>query len=678
MIGDQQRQRTVAALRRLETDGGYPDVEGGPPTLGGTLSALKSLALLGERAPDPDAVHAWLIAAIDPATGTWPDPAGAPSVLATAAGLLGLREIGATGSLDRWLAPGLRTMSARAATREEHFMTIAVADECGVAADLSRSVAYFRSLAAPDQTFGTDPLTNAIAASALLRAGQELPDPAAVTRLLLAAQSSDGAFADDLWTSYCTMRALVLLDVAPGPGLAGWVLRAACPEGGFGTGSALATGTTYQSLSVLDWIAAPMLAAARAGDQEATERHLRAGADPDLRDLCGWTPLAAAAVRGQAAAVRRLLDAGADPDLRVPRADALPIFWAGQSGSLDTVRELLTARPAHLFATSAVNGHTVLLQAVFFGTERHRDLAAWLIAHAAEVLGIPERDADHRQATRRRLLAACNVRGYTATTMSALWHNPEMSALLAEVDDTTPAERDDYYRWLLATIAPPPPDDLAAQRATDDLIERIEQAFAAPAGAFDVTALLADVTAAVTAPGFDINRRGGPLGQTPIVVAVTGVDPDAETAAGRQRLTALLLRYGADPDLPERHPMAVDAVIRAAVLNHFECLREIAGYMGPLAFAAALNEPPAINGQTALDDTVHRALTAPPDSLDRHLEQIRWAIEHGARTDIADLTGVTVADRARLAVGDEIMGGNATRVLQALGITADEPALVAS
>jgi len=86
----------------------------------------------------------------------------------------------------------------------------------------------------------------------------------------------------------------------------------------------------------------------------------------------------------------------------------LPIFWAGQSGDLDTVRALLEHRPEHLFATSAVNGHTVLLQAVFFGTDRHRQVVSWLLEHVGDVLGLP---ADEVPAARRRLLAACNVRG---------------------------------------------------------------------------------------------------------------------------------------------------------------------------------------------------------------------------------------------------------------------------
>jgi hypothetical protein len=578
--------------------------------------------------------------------------------------LLTLHGIGAGATLQRCLEPALRWMAAQASSREEHFMTIAVVDECAAAVPVPRSVAFFRGLETPDGTFGPSPLQNGIAASALLRAGEPLRDPEAVARLLLAAQAPDGGFAD-VWTTYCVMRALDLLGATPdGPRLARWVLDR------LGTGTGSAAGVTYQCLSILDWIATPVLEAARRGDCVAVRRHLQTGGDPDIHDLTGWTPLAAAAVHGQAPVVRMLLagDRPADPDLRVPDADALPVFWAAQSGDLDTVRTLLQYRPEQLHAISSVNGHTVLLQAVFFGTQRHCELVAWLLDHVGDA-----------PAERTRLLAACNVRGYTARTMAELWHNEPMAKLLSVVDDTTEQERDAYRADLLASIAGPP--DPAVDALIGTISRGLDALNAASAGsaASDAAvaaaeqALLSAVTAAVEAPGFDVNRCGGPLGQTPVIAAVTGVDADARVAAARVRLTDLLLRHGADPDLPERHPMAVDAVIRAAVLNHFACLQTIARYMGPLAFAAALNERPAINGQTALDDTVHRALTAPDDALQSHLDQIRWAIEHGASSAVPDLTGVTVADRARLALRDDVLGRNAPRVLAALGLS-PEPA----
>ena len=328
----------------------------------------------------------------------------------------------------------------------------------------------------------------------------------------------------------------------------------------------------------------------------------------------------------------------------------------------------------------------MLLQAVFFGTAKHRELVAWLLEHAGALLGVPAGDTAARERVRCRLLAACNVRGYTATAMAELWHNAPLHALLASVDRTGPAERDAYRAELLASIAVPVPADAAqrdAQRRTDALVAAITAGFATlaaaardPAGDVPAagTALLAAVRDALAAPGLDLDRRGGPLAQTPLIAALTGVDPAPRGSAVRLAVTRELLCHGADPDLPELHPMGVDAVIRAAVLHHVGCLHEIARWMGPLAFAAAINERPAVNGQTALDDIVHRALTAPAQTLASHLDLIRWVTARGGRVDIPDLTGVSVARRAELALADPAQRDNAVAVLAALGLAAPQPA----
>ncbi len=689
MITFQARQRTIAALHALRSGDGYPDQPGGTPQVGTTLSVQKSLAFLGSRPADPDSLHSFVMAAIDPATGTCTPPgAQTPSVLLTAGALLSLHALDAAQSLARFLQPGLDWMAENARSREEHFMTIAVADECAVPVPLPDSVAFFRALEQPDGTFGSSVLTNGIASSALLRLGEPLRNPDAVAALMLAAQTREGGFADtdgaaDLWTTYCVMRALDLMQVSPNVAtLAPWVRAMQTPEGGFGQGSTSAN-ATYQCLSILDWVVAPVLDAARSGDVGGVSRHLRAGGDPDLCDLQGWSLLAAAAVRGRADVVRILLSAdvsggrSADPGLRMPEADALPIFWAGQSGDIETVAALLRARPEQLFATSSVNGHTVLLQAAFFGTQRHRDLIAWLLEHVSDILDL--HGEEQVEATRNRLLAACNVRGYTARTMAQLWNNQAIAAVVDPLDHSTEQDRDDYYRRLLAAIAEPPPSDPVerdAQQRTEQLLATIGDGFAAmtavatddSAVALREAALLEAVSAQLEDERLDINRRGGPLSETPVIVAVTGTDASPRIGEARRRLLTLLLEHGADPDLPERHPMAVDAVIRAAVLNHFDCLKEIARFRPPLAFAAALNERPAINGQTALDDTVHRALTASDDTVQSHLDQIVWAVGHGARTDIPDFTGVTVADRARLAADDAVLRQRAPVVLAALGV----------
>jgi hypothetical protein len=697
MITPSTRRETIAAIRSLQSPGagGFSDAPGGPVDLGATLSALKVLGFLGVSPPRPDAVLAFVERQFDPASGAVIVPAsGVPSVIATAGGLILLNLLGAREALARRLPQSLAWMSEHAASREEHFMTIAVVDECHAEATLPASVAFFRGLEQPDGTFGPSVLANGIASSALLRIGAPLADRGALSRHLLRGQTPDGGFADtggpaDLWTTYCVMRALDLLGERPSrQALASWILAKAAPGGGFGAAGALSAGMTYQCLEILDWICSPVLDAARDGDVAALEDWLSGGGDPDVSDLEGWTPLMAAAVRGQAPVVRLLLSDGvpggrkADPDLRLPEADALPIFWAGQSGDIETAAAILGARPEQLFEISSVNGHTVLLQAAFFGTERHHDLAEWLLAKTGDILGIAPADGSGVDDAHRRLVEACNVRGYTALTMARLWGNEPMASLIASYDNGTDEGRRAYLAGLLAGIARPPaqdPRERGAQDAVDRCLAAIVDGFSrlnalAADPSSDVAAagqaLLASVAALVEAPGFEINRLAGPLSETAVIASVTGVDADGRVGLVRQQLVAYLLAHGADPDLPELHPMAVDAVIRSAVLNHFECLKIIAASMGPLAFAWALNERPAINGQTALDDTVHRALTASDATSASHLEQIRWAIAHGARSDIEDFTGTSVQARARLALDDPILSARAPAVLEALGIDA--------
>lgn len=693
MITPEHRLATIAAIRGLQSpDGGFADAPGGAPDLGATLSALKVLGFLGVSPPSPDAVAEFVDGHFDEG-GACLGADSKPSVIATAGGLILLHLVGARDALARRVGPSLDWMVAHAAIREEHFMTVAAVEECQVDRALPASAAFFHALEQPDGTFGTSVLANGIDASALLRLKEPLADPSAITKVLLGGQAAGGGFSDaggppDLWTTYCVMRALDLLGEVPSrQSLAAWVLAKALPGGGFGLNGTLSAGITYQCLEILDWVCTPVLDAARTGKAGPLTEWLRDGGDPDVRDLTGWTPLMAAAVRGQTPVVQLLLSDDvpggkqANPDLRLPEADALPVFWAGQGGDTGSVAAILQRRPQQLFDISSVNGHTVLLQAAFFGTQRHYDLAKWLLDSTGAILGLDPADQAGLAAAHQRLMEACNVRGYTAQTMGKLWGNQAMASLFASYDHGTDEGRAAYLSALLARIARPVPSETseaAAQVLTDRCVQAIADGFAKlNAAAADASAdlgpiedqAMATISVSVEASGFEINRLGGPLSETPVIVAVTGVDADARVSAFRQRLVRYLLDHGADPDLPELHPMAVDAVIRAAVLNHFECLQIIASAMKPLAFAAALNERPMINGQTALDDTVHRALTATDATAQSHLDQIRWAIAHGARTDIEDFTGTSVADRARLALDDPILKARAPAVLEALGLS---------
>ena len=129
--------------------------------------------------------------------------------------------------------------------------------------------------------------------------------------------------------------------------------------------------------------------------------------------------------------------------------------------------------------------------------------------------------------------------------------------------------------------------------------------------------------------------------QTPLITAVTGTNAHEGVARLRRNIVEILLGMGADPDKEEMYPMAVDAIIRAAVFNHFDILKKFETVMTPEAIKQALNQKPAVNGLTALHDSVLRAATGSAN----YLEQIRWARGLGA----ADRRGTRprYADRAR-------------------------------
>lgn len=89
-------------------------------------------------------------------------------------------------------------------------------------------------------------------------------------------------------------------------------------------------------------IDAALLAAARAGDDEAARKLIRRGAEPDFVGLDGFTPLAAAAFEGRRSTVRLLLRAGADP-VRPTASGQTALHLAALAGRVDVIDELLRA-----------------------------------------------------------------------------------------------------------------------------------------------------------------------------------------------------------------------------------------------------------------------------------------------------------------------------------------------
>lgn len=427
------------------------------------------------------------------------------------------------------------------------------------------------------------------------------------------------------------------------------------------------------------WTGRSPLEAARDGDLATLTRWLTNGGDPDVSDRDGWTPLLIAAARGHAEVVHLLLwheIAGvrrANPDIRFPGADALPIYMAGQSADLPTVQTLLRASPGHLFDVATVNGHTVLLQAAFYGQKRHQKLACFLLENVADILSIPEENQAAILAARKRLMTATNVRGQNPLALARAYGIRPMVEFLEKFDSSTADDQIAYCRRLLERIAPPAPrnqEEERTQTATDRLIDAIQNGLDHAADAPEAAAResLSAVTKLIGVPGLEINRLGSPLQRTPLIIACTGADATQQMADLRAGLVDLLINHRADPLIHEVHAMGVNAVVRAAVWGHLYILERFAAVLSFDVLAAALNEKPLVNGFTALHDSVLRALSAQGDRLEQYLRQIEWLIQHGAKYDIEDNSGWTQEVIARAALGDPDFRDNATRVLSALAV----------
>jgi hypothetical protein len=641
----------VAFLRGLRRDtGAFADAHDGEGALRPTLSVLKVLEQLGALG---DELHtrAFIQRCRTESGGFGATPGAAPTPLDTTAALICLKTLGRRDELDEVLPAALAYLASAASTKFDHFMRIAAYEECRIAAPMpADSIAFFeRMLAAA--AVENKVVDLAIAGSALMRAGVALSDVDDVLRRLRVGQNTaegghgDGAHAT-LFGTYCVMRQLALLDAPPNTRRMRAYVASLRTDLGYADapGGKTTAGATYQCLGILAWLRdlqGGAVNAARAGDVAVLRAWLADGGEPNEIDAQGWTPLLAAAAHGRADAVELLLHPDApdaqpaDPAVRFVAADALPLYMAAHSGDLRTVQSLLRAAPEHLHAISAVNGHTALLQAAFYGKQKHLALAEWILeAHPQD---------------RQRLLSATNVRGYNALSMQDLWHNEAMRALLlrfypggvdGEFGRAVDAATRAYHADLLLRLASP-------QMLTEKLMAEITAVLNGDDAAVQrIDALLA-------LPQFEIDRLGGELQMPPLVFALTGVDVgQPERARRRRMLVEKLLVAGANPAVREKHPMAVGAVIRASVLNNFELLQLLAEHMSAADFAVEMNVRPAVNGLTAMHDAVHRALTAPPAQLAVHLAQIEWMIARGARLDIMDNTGQTQRQLAAAALGD--------------------------
>lgn len=373
-------------------------------------------------------------------------------------------------------------------------------------------------------------------------------------------------------------------------------------------------------------------AVARGGDAQKLSDWLDAGGNPDLYDSGGWTPLLWAAVRGHSGACRLLLEGGANPSLPHRESGALPIHFAGQSGSVPTAELLLKKEPGHINVVWDIHGHSILLQAVFYG---HIELTRYLLTLHPD-------------------MSITTARGLGAMDLATQFQNREMMDLLRPHD--VPAEdKARYYRSFLQRIAPVvAPGEEQLQALADRLVHTIEDGIRrAASDSSAVQATLDAVREIVEGGGLSVNRLGGLLQQPPLIVVVTGNNgfpPNPDVARLRNELARYLLDHGADPTLHEKHPMGAQTIIRAAVFNHLDILKMCENYVSARHLTDAINEIPLVNALTAMHDTVLRATMAEPDRFEGYLDQARWFVAHGGRSDIEEYSGVTqrnIAERAK-------------------------------
>jgi len=426
-----------------------------------------------------------------------------------------------------------------------------------------------------------------------------------------------------------------------------------------------------------------VIESARRGDNEAVRDWLRNGGNPNDYALDGFNLFLAAAAIGNTDVIRMLLLEGVGPhkvDPALPlkdphrpnyRTNILAAHLSVQKGDVASTLLLLSKNPEQLHARIEVNGHTPLLQAAFYG---HVELAKSILGNLGSIL---PQGADIEKET-LRLFSETTVRGLNATQLARQFQNQAMIDVLKPFDKSTAEARQADTTALLKAIPGGPRNPEAgttAQEASEKVFAVITSgltkvaALEEPERSTAITSFIGELKEATKNPNFDPNRLAGELLQTPIIAAVTGTNANEGVARLRREIVDILLEKGADPDKEEMYPMAVDAVIRAAVFNHLDILKRFEAVMKPGAMKQALNRKPAVNGLTALHDSVLRAATGSAD----YLEQISWARGLGAAADIPDHTGRTQRDFAAAAFLTEGQKENAAAVWQALQLDSPPP-----
>ena len=433
----------------------------------------------------------------------------------------------------------------------------------------------------------------------------------------------------------------------------------------------------------------PLLWAVHGIDHEVVQALLQHGAKPDARNVLGATPLCEAASVADVVMVGMLLKAKADPNLG-NGDDQTPLMIAARNGSLPIV-EALAKAGARVNEREKFRGQTALMWAIAAGSA---EVADFLIRHKADVEVraavndwgnqiTSEPRAQYRPAGGMTPLLYATRYGCLDCVKSLLKAGADINRptpegvtpLMNAIDNAGYAMAD----YLLDQGANPHLSDWWGRTAlylSADMRTRSGgrggpaefRSTEGPAPARAQTGALQILQRLLEAgvnPNTQLDMHRPFRGRFTDDLMTTGCTPLLRAALSVDReAVELLLKHGALPDLP--NVMGVTPLMAAAGVGALRGLTT--GGQGPIAGADAESNAIAVIGMlikagadvnARITDTSSRtAVIARPSSMTDRQGQTalfgavgqnwtrvaRFLIENGARLDVKDAAGKTLAD----------------------------------
>lgn len=306
----------------------------------------------------------------------------------------------------------------------------------------------------------------------------------------------------------------------------------------------------------------PLEAAALEGEPEITEILIEAGADVDRRVDEGFTPLMTAAALGHRRVCQKLLLAGARPLLRNDHGQTAVGLAVdnGHEGTAELIRGFERKRRA---------------------TERHGDAAVgtrlrehgYTLPRPLAFPGARTRgDAPHPSASIPATISA-PPRTFGATDLRTLLqaNNTDDARRLVERLQFDPSLRDAEGRTPLIVAAQHGAVEIAAlllMRGADVHASFGEDETALTQAIQHPTRDRSDVIEVLVRAGAELNRRHGPSGSTPLMVAAhTDVYSEATDTGPFGATTQLLIDLGADLEAQDNRSNTVWRLIKRAAMG---------------------------------------------------------------------------------------------------------------